>query len=319
MQSTDRYKFPVPCYLLMGICFVMLCASCNKNTRPGSIGSKNDSLSFVVVGDWGRNGTANQKAVADQMDVYARKFNAKFILTTGDNFYEIGVANTTDPHWKNSFENVYNKEGHQVAWFPTLGNHDYGLNPQAQIEYSTVSTRWKMPARYYAVEKKIDSSHAVFFAFTDTSPFVSSYYGRSMADLEIQDTAAQLRWLRQALNSSNATWKIAVGHHPVYSSGLHGNTSELISYFKPIFLQSKTDFYLCGHDHSLEHRIQPNERIHYLVSGGGAGSYPVFNNPNSLFARGSSGFLVMTLYADKANIYFYNEKGDLLYRKQVTR
>ncbi|MDQ6609539.1 MAG: metallophosphoesterase [Bacteroidota bacterium] len=319
MIHSKNYKLLAVCIAALMFCLVVLGIACNKNSSSSSTNSDNDSLSFIVMGDWGKDGAEFQKPVADQLDVYSRKFHAQFIVTTGDNFYLYGVASTTDPHWKASFEDIYNKEGHQLPWYPSLGNHDYGLNPQAQVMYSAISNRWKMPARYYSIKKSIDSSHAVLLAFTDTSPFVSSYYGQSMADLDTQDTAAQVKWLRQTLLTSNETWKIAIGHHPVYSSGLHGNTPELISRFKPIFVQSKLDFYLCGHDHTLEYIFNPSEPVRYLVSGGGSENTPVLGSSNTLFAKSSPGFLVMTLYANKANFYYYNQLGTLLYQTQVKK
>src|SRR5687768_2876700 len=94
-----------------------------------------DSLSFIVIGDWGMNGSAPQKAVAEQIDIIGRKNNVQFIITTGDNFYPTGVTSTSDPHWERSFNLVYDKKGHMVPWYPTVGNHDYNGSPSAQIEY----------------------------------------------------------------------------------------------------------------------------------------------------------------------------------------
>lgn len=176
-----------------------------------------------------------------------------------------------------------------------------------------------MPSRYYTIKKSFGVSASVLLAFTDTSPFVTGYYGGGMADLHQQDTAAQLRWLRLTMGSSNDTWKIAVGHHPLYSVGPHGNTPELVERFKPVFLQTGTDFYLCGHDHSLQYSVIPNEKTRYLVSGGGSEYTSVSPNSYSVFARALPGFLVMTLYADRANFYFYNQRGDLLFRQQVKK
>lgn len=210
-----------------------------------------DSISFIVMGDWGKYGGDSQKPVADQMDIYSRKFHAQFIVTTGDNFYPAGVSSISDPHWQSSFENIYNKEGHRITWYPVLGNHDYGSNPQAEVEYSSVSNRWNMPARYYVVKKNISAGSSAIFVFTDTSPFVNGYYGGGMSDLPQQDSAAQLRWLKQILSGSNDSWKLVFGHHPVYSVGAHGNTPELIQHYKPLFKQTHTNFYICGHDHSL--------------------------------------------------------------------
>ena len=61
-------------------------------------------LQFLVVGDWGRNGTQNQQQVANQMNRTAQLADAQFVISTGDNFYESGVANINDSQWKTSFE-----------------------------------------------------------------------------------------------------------------------------------------------------------------------------------------------------------------------
>ena len=47
------------------------------------------ALAMVVqVGDWGRDGTQNQSAVAALMASVADSVNPEFILSMGDNFYE---------------------------------------------------------------------------------------------------------------------------------------------------------------------------------------------------------------------------------------
>lgn len=300
------------------ILLLITSTACHKNIYPSNVALPViDSVSFIVMGDWGVAGGEAQKPVAEQMNVYAKRHNVQFIITTGDNFYPAGVTNTRDPHWKVSFEDIYNQEGHQVPWYPVLGNHDYGSKPQAQIDYSSVSSRWKMPSRYYAVSKNIDASHAVLLAFTDTSPFVTGYYSAGMSDLEEQDTAAQVVWLRNTLATSRARWKIVVGHHPVYSVGSHGNTPELIDRFKPVFTRSQIDFYICGHDHNLQHLVKRNDPVQYLVSGGAGhtATYPVHPDPYTLFARSLPGFMVMVLYKSSANFYFYGQTGELLYHQ----
>lgn len=42
----------------------------------------------VQVGDWGRDGTQNQSAVASLMATVADSVKPDFILSMGDNFYE---------------------------------------------------------------------------------------------------------------------------------------------------------------------------------------------------------------------------------------
>ena len=306
---------------LVALTLVLLHSSCHRKmgSGAGTTGETTDSITFVVIGDWGVMGKNLQRGVARSMNAAALKHRAQFIITTGDNFYYRGVWNTTDPHWKRSFEDIYTGAGQAVPWHPVLGNHDYGHNPQAQVEYSKLSKRWQMPARYYKLEKDLKGTKGLLLAFTDTSPFVTASYGANMADLPAQDTAAQRAWLAQTLSRSKAHWKIVIGHHPLYSAGKHGNTTELIERFKPLFLQNGTHFYLAGHDHSLQHLAVPGEAPTYLISGGGSGRTYIKKHPYRRFGRSSAGFLVMTLYPEKAVFYFYNVAGRLLYTKETVK
>ena len=49
------------------------------------------------------------------------------------------------------------------------------------------------------------------------------------------------------------TWLIVVGHYPIYSSGEHGDISELKEYLLPLLLKYNVHAYFCGHDHISEH------------------------------------------------------------------
>jgi 3',5'-cyclic AMP phosphodiesterase CpdA len=310
-------------FLLIIISFTLVADdACNKkyatsNSPWDSLFLNTDSLTFIVMGDWGKDGGLAQRSVADAINDYSKKFHAQFIVTTGDNFYPAGVSSVTDSHWQLSFENIYNKEGHQVPWYPVLGNHDYQQNPGAEIQYSSISNRWTMPSRYYWSKKNINLLATVLLVFTDTSPFINAYYNGGMPDLPQQDTAAQLKWLNRTLSNSTDTWKLVFGHHPVYSVGPHAHTPELIQRFKPIFNQTETDFYICGHDHSLQYIAWPGDSVNYLISGGGSEGTSVSPQVYTPFARATPGFLVMTLYSRRANFYFYNQRGELLYRKQI--
>jgi len=50
-----------------------------------------------------------------------------------------GVWNTSDPQWDTDFENVFTQEALMVKWYSVLGNHDYGFNPEAQLQYVRMS------------------------------------------------------------------------------------------------------------------------------------------------------------------------------------
>lgn len=55
------------------------------------------------------------------------------------------------------------------------------------------------------------------------------------------------------MRESSAKWKIVVGHHAIRSAGHHGETPELIHHLLPLLEANNVDFYINGHDHSLEH------------------------------------------------------------------
>jgi predicted MPP superfamily phosphohydrolase len=114
-----------------------------------------NSLNFLVLGDWGRNGEYFQKDVALQMSKAAATIDSQFVITVGDNFYPTGVQSTQDPQWKASFEDVYSSYHLQAPWYVVLGNHDYYGNIQAQIDYSKISRRWNLPSNYY-VKKELN-------------------------------------------------------------------------------------------------------------------------------------------------------------------
>ena len=114
-------------------------------------GASPAACSFLVVGDWGKNGSQVQRQVAAAMGRAAAQVGSRVVVSAGDNFYPQGGASPADPHWRTSSEEVYTAAALQTPWYAALGNHDYRGAPQAQIEYSKRSNRWRMPSRYYKV------------------------------------------------------------------------------------------------------------------------------------------------------------------------
>ena len=75
------------------------------------------ALTFLAVGDWGRDGGFHQQDVADRMGETAAQIGASFVISVGDNFYEDGVKSVDDPIWKTSFEDVYRAPSLQAPWY----------------------------------------------------------------------------------------------------------------------------------------------------------------------------------------------------------
>jgi len=240
--------------------------------------AQQDALHFFAIGDWGREGKHLQKETADSMGKYGDENPVKFVVTTGDNFYETGIKTVDDPLVKITFEDIYTSNSLQVPWYATLGNHDYGDNAQAQIDLTKVNKRWKMPSRYYSIVEELSDGTKNLFLFIDTNPFITKYQKfnvketelsqKSVDDLNTQSWKTQLKWIESSLKNSDADWKIVVGHHPVYSGGKHGGAKELYSNFKPLFEKYGVQMYICGHDHDIQYSKENN--VNYFISGTGS-------------------------------------------------
>jgi len=272
-------------------------------------------LNFVVIGDWGRKGTPDQRAVADGMARVAERLDSRFVVTTGDNFYDHGVSSLHDAHWRESFEDVYTSPALQIPWYAVLGNHDYQGCIQAQIDYGQFHPRWHLPARYYAGEQAIDATATALLVFLDTSPFVLRYQVEGpeyIQSLRGQDTDAQLAWLQTTLATSNARCKLVFGHHPIYSaSPFHGDTLELQHRLLPLLHTHQVQAYICGHEHDLQHLVA--DGLDYVVCGVGAEHRETGWRNASRCSVSTLGFSTVSLTVNRLCIEFYNAQGQRLY------
>jgi tartrate-resistant acid phosphatase type 5 len=277
---------------------------------------------FLVVGDWGREGDAHQREVAVQMGRAAQSLASQCVFSVGDNFYEDGVQTTSDPLWRSSFEAIYSAPSLQVPWYVALGNHDYRGNPQAQIDYATISQRWRMPSRYYKVSgSQIGAPHLDVFVI-DTSPLVHKYrkdvHSAIAANVVSQDVPAQLRWLDDQLSRSTAPWRLVVGHHTIYSGGSgHGDTPETTELIEPLLRKHGVQAYINGHDHDLQHIRKGG--VDYLCCGAGSEVRPVQAVEGTLYCAARSGFAAIRSSLDSLSVEFRDFTGATLYRGEIPR
>lgn len=285
--------------------------------RVDGLPESNATFNFLIVGDWGRNGQGDEQAVADWMGVVANQVNAKFVISTGDNFYCCGVASRADYQWIASYEEVFRSHSLQIPWYVTLGNHDYQGNVQAQIDYTQKSRRWNMPDRYYT-----KAIHDIRFLFTDTSPFISKYYDRPdlYNGIQQQDTTRQLAWVDSVLLHSTEKWKIVIGHHPVYSVGDHGSEPDMKRLLGKRMEQHGADIYVAGHDHSLQSLQPRGDKMVYLISGGGSECTAVKNEPPfTRYAKSTTGFMLAAVGEKSLTVYFIDSNGQVIYKEALTK
>lgn len=280
-------------------------------------------ISFLLMGDFGRHGEYHQKDVAKQMALTAAEADIDFIITTGDNIYPKGVASAQDPAWKSSFEDIYTAHSLHVNWYPVLGNHDYAGNPQAEIDYSKVSRRWNLPARYYSKTYKLGDGATLLMAFLDTSPFELGYYSDAeepfRSNVAAQDTSAQKKWFTELMSQSKATWKIVIGHHPLFTSGPRmGRINHVANSWQKLFEKMGVDFYLAGHEHHLEYN-HLNQKLHHVISGAGSKITPLQTKDKSIFAQSVNGFAAFFIQSKALEFQFIDESGNTIFSQKIKK
>lgn len=281
-------------------------------SRSPAWAAQEQELAFLVIGDWGRKGKAQQKAVAQQMAARAQAIDSRFVVTVGDNFYYKGVKSTTDPHWRQSFTDIYNPE-HLHTWYPALGNHDRDGDYKAQLAYGPLSAgRWNMDAPafarpYYKVGYDLANGGRIELFILDTSPIADS----KNYPADPQYLIDQKQWLERELAASKATWKLVFGHHFLYSSGYRKTRDypEMRSWLETLLQDCGVQAYIAGHDHHLEYLQVKN--LNHIISGGGhegdrLRTTPV---PGHQFGWATAGFTSYRIAGDVLSVEFIDVDG----------
>ena len=275
-----------------------------------------DKLNFYVANDLGRNGYYDQKPIAEMMGELGEMIGPEFVLATGDVHHFEGVRSVNDPLWMTNFELIYSHPELMIPWYPICGNHEYRGNTQAVVDYSAVSRRWEMPARYYT--KVFDEEGVTLrVVWIDTTPLIDKYRRDSVkyADACRQDIDSQLEWLDSVLETAQEDWVIVAGHHPIYADTYKSETERLDMQNRvdAILRRHRVDMYICGHIHNFQHIRVEGSDIDYIVNSSGSLSRDVKPVEGTVFCSGASGFSVVT--ADKVTLILrmLDKNGDVLH------
>ena len=254
-------------------------------------------VTFYALGDSGLASPA-RNAVLQQLANQYRQWPAAWMFLLGDNFYNDGVDSTSDENWQLHFEQPFNDKTFPCPIYACLGNHDYFGNVAAQIEYSQLQPRWKMPSAYYSFTQQVSAEKNAEFFVLDTTPIEEGDYS----------TGTQIRWLDNKLQESRADWKIVIGHHPLFSGGEHGPSRRNYRNLVPILDKHKIDLYICGHDHDLQLHDTGRGWLH-LVSGAGSKLRTVSWISTTQFAQATPGFVRVSLTSDTLGIEIFGVDG----------
>lgn len=261
---------------------------------------------IAVIGDYG-SGSSSEAQVAHLV----KSHQPESIITVGDNNYPMGCQETIDEHigqfysaYIGHYEGKYGSGSPTNHFFPSLGNHDwYAIDYCPEKGTLPYLNYFSLPhnGRYYVAHFDL-----IDFFIIDSDEHEED--GRTIG-------SKQYQWIFNQARQSKALYKVAVMHHPPYSSSWHGSTADMQWDFKNMGIQ----LILSGHDHIYE-RIQYNE-LTYIVNGLG-GTDEIYQAsdkvPGSqIIYNQGFGALFLNASPQQLDISFVNLQGQLIDTKVI--
>ncbi len=252
-------------------------------------------LVVAVIGDYGQAGQPEADVAA-----LVASWDPDYVLTTGDNNYDAGAAETIDANigqyyhaYIAPYQGQYGTGAAENRFFPALGNHDwYTEDARPYLDYFTLPGN----ERYYTVGL---GPLRVFVLDSD-----------AQEPDGITADSVQAQWLQAGLADSAAPWNLVVMHHTPYTSSLHRSSDPTLQWPYAAWGAAAV---ISGHDHLYE-RLEA-DGIPYLVNGAGGKSLYPFGppEPESVVRYNRDyGALVMRATGDCLNISFYSRAHELI-------
>jgi hypothetical protein len=272
-----------------------------------------DEVKLLTLGDWGVNSPARSE-VGRAMAIFATQpgNTPDGVLLLGDNFY-VKLSGVDDPQIQTFFEKTYDAEKLNVPFYAVMGNHDY-RNDDVRIEMDYARsghTRLKIPARWYRLEFPSDKPLVTVLMLDSDAP----------PDLMKQkDWEEETAWLNSELAKPHAPWLVCCAHHDMFGNGNHGDNGVLMTTWGNLFKQAHVDFYVCGHEHTLQHLEIPNWPMSFVIAGGGgAGTKPMLRDNRGPFSRATYGFGSFHFTPELATVQLVGADGKVVHEFTRTR
>jgi acid phosphatase type 7 len=188
---------------------------------------------FVGAGDIASCSSTGDEATAQLLDGIVGT-----VFTAGDNAYFSG----TDDEFRNCYEPSWGR--HKARTKPSVGNHEYQtLGAAGYFNYfgEAAGNRSK---GYYSYD--LGKWHII--ALNSMCHRVGG----------CADKSPMVNWLKKDLAANkNKKCTLAYFHHPLFSSGEHGNNGQMHSAWKALYA-ANADVVVNGHDHNYE-RFAPQD------------------------------------------------------------
>lgn len=282
---------------------------------------------MFLVGDWGTDKYLDQQtatALAMKQWVDQRKIHPQALFLLGDNWYgDMGVGYDS-PRWQRQFEQMYPTSHFPGPCYAVLGNHDYEhkISSKVDLELGYASyakgTRWTMPARWYTFLYPQQDPVITFICLDTNLPgtkhdtFLPWSFEMSKEQRDQQDA-----WFRAELAKPRTTPFVGVlGHHPLYTNGIHRDQKILIRDWDALIRQYKVDFWISGHDHDLQHLEFAGHPTSFVISGGGGAELVNWTTPpeeRGPFGNKALGFSDMEFAKDSILFRHIDAHGQVLH------
>jgi hypothetical protein len=267
---------------------------------PMAWNTTDESITFAVLGDNGSGGR-NAMAVGSQMARTYQETPYGLVLLAGD----ISYYGSIDDRWEQVFVEPYGPLiDAGITWELAIGNHELEeqRSETAAAEIEAKLRRFGKPNTFYT------ASHGPMdvFILDSSTPAATG-----------EKAEEQLAWLEDALAASDATWKVALLHHPPYSSGKHGSALDVRAAVEPLFIAGGVDIVFTGHDHHYE-RTVPQHGIVYVVSGAGCKLSDVGWSDFTAHAESTLQFMLVRIDGDVMSVQAVGTDGRIIDRFQIT-
>ncbi len=279
--------------IVLTLALGLVLASC-----PTGLTEPNPAVMFAV-GDIAACDSGGDEITASLMDTLIANHSDAPIALLGDLAYNTGSsADFTDcytPSWGR-----FKSRSH-----PAPGNHEYdSLNAAPYYAYFGASAGDPRKG-YYSYEQ--GAWHVI--VLNSNCAAVGGCAAGS----------AQEQWLRADLAAHAVRCTLAYWHHPLFSSGIHGNNVFMRDLWQAL-MDANADLVLVGHDHHFE-RFAPQDAngtldatkgIREIIVGTGGKTLRPFMQaiPNSEVSDSATlGVLELQLFADRYDWRFVAEPG----------
>lgn len=252
---------------------------------------------ICVIGD---GGWGNESSLAVGQALVSLECDQVRYL--GDLVYPDGIRHADDPLLESRFYAPLQPAlDAGIPVYLVLGNHDWKQNADAWQEVARRHPLIHFP-HYYYFEQWPDAC-----AFSlETTWFEKWYYFRRQGG-----------WLDQAMDTASehgCRFSLVFAHHPMVSTGSHGNANEMISLTLRNKLIGRMDMLLGGHDHILsDEGIYQGTR--QLISGSASINNDLGPPTDAQqFTRATHGLVTLDIHDDgnslRADYSFYSVLGN---------